>query len=139
MDSKGNDIVGEELGLLLYKGGTVCDDNFNYNAADAICREMNFKFAINWTTEESFEIQNNYEIILGKVNCSGEKWDSCRFSEEHECGHSKDVFLSCTSEGNSEHVERGLIKDETFTLTCVFEIEICLRRLKCLTKSRSAD
>ena len=107
MDSKGKDIVGEELGLLLYKGGTVCDDSFNFNAADVICREMNFKFAINWTTEESFEIQNNYEITLGKVNCNGEKWDSCRFSEEHECDHSKDVFLSCTSEGNSVHVELG--------------------------------
>ena len=108
MDSKGNEIVEEQLGLLLYKGATVCDDNFNYDAADAICREMNFKFATNWTTEESFENQISYEITVGKVDCSSEEWGSCRFSEEHECGHNRDVFLSCTSEGKSEHIKQAL-------------------------------
>ena len=98
VDSKGNDIVGEQLGLLLYKGGTVCDDNFNFNAADAICREMNFKYAKQWTTEESFDIQKNFEITLTNARCSSMGWEYCSYSEffGKYCKHSEDVFLSCT-------------------------------------------
>ena len=97
VDSKGNDIVGEQLGLLLYKGGTVCDDNFNFNAADVICREMNFKYAKQWTTEESFEIQSNYGITLNSVRCTSLEWEGCSYIQHTRyCDHSEDVFLSCT-------------------------------------------
>ena len=40
VDSEGNAITDGEFGLLLYNGGTVCDDGFNNNAANAICRFM---------------------------------------------------------------------------------------------------
>ena len=41
MDSEGREHVGPwERGLLLYDGGTVCDDNFDDNAAHAICNEL---------------------------------------------------------------------------------------------------
>ena len=102
MDSNGNNIVGEELGLLLYKGGTVCDDNFNFNAADAICREMNFMYAREWTSGESFEIQDNYEITLNNARCSNMGWEYCSYSEFYGryCGHNEDVFLSCTGNFN---------------------------------------
>ena len=34
--------VENGIGLLLYNGGTVCDDGFNSNAANAICGEMGY-------------------------------------------------------------------------------------------------
>ena len=46
-----------ELGLLLYQGGTVCDDFFNNNAADAICKLMNYTYSLTWNSDESFNIQ----------------------------------------------------------------------------------
>ncbi|KAL5272032.1 hypothetical protein ACHWQZ_G000289 [Mnemiopsis leidyi] len=97
LDSEQNIVTEEgQLGLLLYKGGTVCDDSFNDNAAAAICGLMNFETAARWTNEESFDIQSNYDINLDNVKCSSTEWESCSYSEEHNCGHSEDVFLSCT-------------------------------------------
>ena len=40
VDSDGNTVEGGEFGLLLYNGGTVCDDFFDTNAANAICHFM---------------------------------------------------------------------------------------------------
>jgi hypothetical protein len=40
VDSDGNALNGGELGLLLYNNGTICDDNFDDNAANAICQYM---------------------------------------------------------------------------------------------------
>ena len=96
MDSEGNNITEEgQLGLLLYRGGTVCDDSFNYTAADAICKQMNFTHALEWNSEASFDIQSNYDIKLDDVECSSDELKNCRYSEIHDCEHSEDVFLSC--------------------------------------------
>ena len=100
VNSEGNKITKEkQLGLLLYRGGTVCSarEDFSYNAADAICKEMNFTRAERWTTKESFDIQSNYDVIINNVRCDSEEWESCRFSEySTHCEHIKDVFLSCS-------------------------------------------
>ena len=102
MDSEGNEITEEEqLGLLLYRGGTVCYEwSFKFDSADAICRQMNFTRAERWTTNESYDIQSNYPIYLRDVRCnSNGGWpDNCGFYEETgSCKHNQDVFLSCTS------------------------------------------
>ena len=98
MDIDGNTITEEkQLGLLLYKGGTVCDDYFDNRAADAICRDMNFERAEQWKSEESFGIQSDYNIKLDDVKCINDEWRDCSYSEEPNCKHSEDVFLSCTS------------------------------------------
>ena len=57
VNSTGNLINGTELGLLLYGGGTVCDDSFSYYAAEAICKQMNYTHSVRWTSQESFDIQ----------------------------------------------------------------------------------
>ena len=105
VDSAGEEITEEkQLGLLLYRGGTVCVyyDHFTFKSADAICREMNFTRAERWTTKESFDVQSNYEITVENVYCVRAEWESCGFTETYVtesygwCKHSKDLFLSCT-------------------------------------------
>ena len=98
VDSEGNDIEGEDLGLLLYRGGTVCDDYFDNIAADAICKYMNYTYASRWTSDESYDIQETFPINLDDVECSRAEWETCTFAEEHNCDHDEDVFLSCTFE-----------------------------------------
>ena len=52
---------------------------------------------LEWTSNsgETFDIQDNLDIKLDEVRCSGTDWESCEYSEEHDCGHSEDVFLTC--------------------------------------------
>jgi hypothetical protein len=100
VDSRGN-LVVDQLGLLLYKGGTVCDDSFDMNAADAICKVMGYTDAVTWTVEENFDIQSNYKINLDDVQCTDPEWKSCSYTETYtNCGHSEDVFLSCNPTGD---------------------------------------
>ena len=92
----------EELGLLLYKGGTVCDDEFSDIAADAICKEMNFERAIVWTTDPDLVSmdRSHYEIQLDNVKCYSPNWKNCSFNEKfNNCHHREDVFLSCQLRG----------------------------------------
>ena len=82
MDSEGNNIEGEQLGLLLYHGGTVCYEYFDDDDANSICNiYLGYVGAARWTREESFDIQSNYLIKKG--------WG---------CDHSQDIFLSCSFE-----------------------------------------
>ena len=99
VDSEGSEIGGEQLGLLLYKGGTVCDDYFDHTAADAICKYMGYTDAIRWTVHRSMVIQNDLMINLDDVECSSAEWEGCSFSEDHNCRHSEDVFLNCNPTG----------------------------------------
>ena len=111
VDSEGNNISGEEqLGLLLYKGGTVCDDRFDAKAAEAICKEMNFTRAVEWNSDTNFDIQSNYDIKLDEVECLSVVWRNCTYSEDHDCRHSEDVFLRC-----SEYAGIGIaVSDQSY-------------------------
>ena len=96
VDSDGNPVEGQQLGLLLYRGGTVCDDGFDDTAAEAVCRQINSSYRmIKWTTGQTFDIQNNLDINLDDVQCNSTDWGSCEYSEENNCDHSEDVFLTC--------------------------------------------
>ena len=99
VDSEGDTITGQQLGLLLYLGGTVCDDRFNDTAAEAICSHMNKSFTSNdtWRSGVDFTIQSKLEIKLDDVQCRNGEWENCSFSRNHNCGHHEDIFLSCTT------------------------------------------
>ena len=97
VNSDGEAAGAREIGLLLYNGGTVCDDSFDDHAAAAICAELEFSRATRWTSRHRFSIQYNYEITLDDVRCSDDSWENCEFSETHNCGHSEDVFLVCNN------------------------------------------
>ena len=97
VDEDGNDITEGGRGLLLYKGGTVCDDDFNDYAAFAICKEVGYVSGITWEsgTGNYFSFQEDLEINLNDVRCSENIWSSCSYSESHNCSHSEDIFLTC--------------------------------------------
>ena len=94
----------EELGLLLYNGGTVCDDSFDTFDANAICIRMGFEGANEWvqfsssiTGDWSFRL--DYEITLDEIDCvDGIGWEGCSYITDHDCTHPEDVFLSCQGE-----------------------------------------
>ena len=100
VNSDGEAAGAEELGLLLYNQGTVCDDYFDYKAAKAICVELGIVGAAGWTSGRKFTIQDNYDIKMDDVRCESYSWTSCTFitdQTDHNCEHSKDVFLECHS------------------------------------------
>ena len=97
VDSSGSQITSPGMeGLLIYNGGTVCDDGFNYDSAHAICKLMGFDRFERWKNGEFFSIQNGYPITLDEVNCRSNDWNSCSYNTDgHDCGHEEDVFLTC--------------------------------------------
>ena len=99
MDPEGNVIGSKQEGLLLYGGGTVCDDYFNYNAANAICKELGFGAASHWGSAGGWgAIQATKQINLDDVQCGGDGlWSSCSFRTSHNCVHNEDVLLECQS------------------------------------------
>ena len=106
VNSEGKEITEkEQLGLLLYRGGTVCGLS-DFKVADAICKEMNFTRAETWTTDVNFDIQSNYLINLKNVGGCGNnaEWERCYYSESTlDCNHNTDVFLSCTGDVSLKH------------------------------------
>ena len=96
VDENENIITGEEEGLLLYKGGTVCDDRFSDASAHAICREMGYHGAFSWRSGLVYDsLQNNKPINLDEVSCDSNVWSSCLSTRISDCRHSEDVLISC--------------------------------------------
>ena len=90
------------LSLLLYNGGTVCDNNFGMDDAHVICRSMGYPGAVDWKSVNEnnipgWRIQEEYNIKLGHVYCpAGGSWNQCSFyTNPSFCNHNEDVFLFC--------------------------------------------
>ena len=100
-DSSGNIVGAETEGLLITNGGTVCDNGFSDNSADAICREMGYFSHTAWTSGNKWQIQSELDIKLSNVSCEDGywKWSSCTFSISHNCSHAEDIFLRCKDFG----------------------------------------
>ena len=96
VDKNGNDVPEDERGLLIYKGGTVCEDDFDYYAAATICKQMGFPGAKSWESGYYFGWQYSLDIKLDDVKCLDyHEWSSCSYNESHNCEHDEDVFLTC--------------------------------------------
>ena len=86
-------------GLLLYSGGTVCDDHFNMNAAHAICRVLGFRSAVRYRNGLAYgTMQRRKRIRMDDVRCSSTTWSSCRYSTRHNCSHGEDILLTCSAQ-----------------------------------------
>ena len=62
MDNTGAD-AGVQ-GMLLYKAGTVCDDYFSDNSAEAICRLLGHDGHFSWTSGQKWDIQSAFSIHM---------------------------------------------------------------------------
>ena len=93
-------------GLLLYKGGTVCDDSFDDMAAHAICRRMGYSDYIRWINGVGWAVQSQFEIRLDDVKCENKKWEECSFLESNgDCAHIEDVMLFCKPRQQGEIIQ----------------------------------
>ena len=99
MDLNGNAVGARIQGLLLSNGGTVCNNSFSANSADAVCRRMGYLDQMSYTSGNNSSIQSGLDITLDNVECSRRDWSSCSFTFSPNCDHDKDIFLQCDGHG----------------------------------------
>ena len=83
--------------------GTVCDNDFDINEGNVVCRELGYPGAAEVLSASVFGAGIG-EIILADVHCNGteESLLDCPHGEfyEHNCDHSRDASVICEKKGN---------------------------------------
>ncbi|MBN3314049.1 C163A protein, partial [Atractosteus spatula] len=86
---------------LRYEGswGTVCDDSWDLQDAQVVCRQLGCGDAVSSATEASFG-PGSGTIWLDEVNCRGSElhlWDCCHSGlNQSDCRHKEDAGVTCT-------------------------------------------
>ena len=107
VDEQGRNLdpSNEGMGLLLWNGKTVCDDDVDEVAAHAVCREMGYPGALSWNSydkEDSFipfDIREDYDIGMDELTCTSPSFEACTYETFNNCNHDEDVHLRCGTPG----------------------------------------
>uniref|UniRef100_H3D099 Lysyl oxidase homolog n=1 Tax=Tetraodon nigroviridis TaxID=99883 RepID=H3D099_TETNG len=96
---RGGAMIGEGRVEVLKNGewGTVCDDNWNVNAATVVCRELGFGSAKEALTDARLG-QGIGPVHMNEVQCSGfeKSLTECRFNRDAlGCSHEEDAAVKC--------------------------------------------
>ena len=83
--------------------GTICDDDWDINDAQVVCRELGYDGGVR-AISGKYIPDGTGQIWLDNVACSGSEpsLSSCPHSEwgRHNCLHSFDAGVECFSQGN---------------------------------------
>ena len=83
--------------------GTVCDDGWDLNDAQVVCRQLGFDSAndVIDATVSAYYGQGSGQIWLGNVNCVGNESTVVNCSHDgwgnHSCSHGEDAGVKCTT------------------------------------------
>nr|XP_054772376.1 deleted in malignant brain tumors 1 protein-like [Lytechinus pictus] len=107
---------------VLYSGtwGTVCDDKWDLEDSDVVCRMLGFARAENFSCCAGFG-PGSGPILLEDVECEGTESNigHCRRSayEIHNCDHSEDVGVSCIEYEVNQESSTSMAAETTETLS----------------------
>ena len=89
---------------VLYNGtwGTICDDPWNLQDADVVCRQLGYDRALSAPRDAAFG-QGTGQIWLDDVQCVGDETSISQCNHGgwgvHNCGHHEDAGAVCQPAG----------------------------------------
>ena len=87
--------------------GTVCDDGWDFNDAQVVCRQLGYGPPIA-ARDEAYYGQGSGRIWLDNLNCNGNESTIGECSHAgwgmHDCEHDEDAGVECVANGNSNYI-----------------------------------
>ncbi|PIK36334.1 putative deleted in malignant brain tumors 1 protein [Apostichopus japonicus] len=92
----GNETAGRVEIYLYGEWGTVCDDGWDINDANVVCRQLGFDRALKYRDSAAFG-EGSGEIHLDDVGCNGDETEllSCSYNSIENCNHREDAGVIC--------------------------------------------
>ncbi|XP_063963691.1 lysyl oxidase homolog 2A-like [Lytechinus pictus] len=100
--------------------GTVCDDGFNMNAANVVCKMVGYKKAVQYYFGSSEFGRGSGRILLDEVECVGNEKNLLLCEHNPigvtDCSHSEDVGIRCSAETRKVKPPEKKLKKYKFRL-----------------------